>query len=214
MSKYFNRKDFDSIKLNERIKTASSISFDNAEGKQQEYDVFISHSTKDKDIVKKIRQLLEEKYGLSAYIDWEEDAGTTRNEVADKVKEAMNISKSLIFIKTSNSDESQWTAWEVGRYDAINSDRIGVLLVEDDNFYEADWLHREFLTDYIILEKDDIVPFVQNGAKKLIETKRRALDLNKASQDKSFYFNAKEGKLETKETGKGTATKFYGDVKD
>lgn len=213
MNKYFNRKDFDNIKLNEKIKIYSSISFDNAEGRQKEYDAFISHSTRDKEIVLKVRQLLEERYHLSAYIDWEEDAGTKRDDVADKVKIAMDVSKSLIFIKTSNSDESQWAAWEVGRYDAKNHDKIGVLLIEDDNFYEANWKHREFLKDYTILGPDDIVSFVKNGTKKLVEAKLRANELNTNSQNKSFYFNTIEGKLETKEIGKGTSTKFYGDAK-
>jgi MTH538 TIR-like domain (DUF1863). len=212
MAKYFNRKDFDSIQLKGMGKTTGAVVFNDAEGKQQEYDVFISHSTKDKELVKKIRQLLEEKYNLSAYIDWEEDAGTKRDDVADKVKAAMDISKSFMFVKTSNSDESQWTAWETGRYDAKNHDKIGVLLVEDDSFREADWKHREFLKDYIILEVEDIVPFVKNGSKKVIEAKKKAIELNEASSNKSIHFNTATGVLGTIEQGKGTSTKFYGDT--
>lgn len=210
---YFNRRDFESIQLKEGRKVTASVVFDSAAGKQQEYDVFISHSIKDKELVKKIRQLLEEKYNLSAYIDWDEDSGTKRDDISEKVKAAMNISKSFMFVKTSNSDDSQWTAWETGYYDNVNSDKIGVLLIEDEKITKDTWEHREFLKDYYILEKDDIVSFVSNGVRKTIEAKEKALHLNTALENKAVSLNTSKGKLEVGAAMTGTATKFYGTSK-
>lgn len=215
MSNYFNVSDFDSIVLKTPVEDHHfSNTMDrggSAVGKQFLYDVFISHSTKNKDIVKKIKQFLETKHSLSAYIDWEEDSGTPRDEVSEKVKEAMDISQSLLYVKTSDSDESQWVAWEVGRYDARNADKIGVLLVEDDKLTKDTWLHREFLKDYYILEKDDLIPFVKDGRKKLVASK--ALKLKNDFENKSIGVN-ESGRLTSVAVGIGTTTKFYGEDKE
>jgi hypothetical protein len=212
MSNYFNIKDFDSITLKTPVKDHHfSNAMDRAaipEGKQFTYDVFISHSTKNKDVVKKLKQLLEDKYNLSAYIDWDEDAGCKRDEVCDKVKDAMNRSKSLLYIKTSDSDDSQWVAWEVGRYDALNADKIGVLLIEDDKLTNETWLHREFLKHYYILEKDDVVPFVSYGKKRLIEDKATAFKND--FENKNIAIGSGVKLINTVD-GTGTTTKFYGD---
>jgi hypothetical protein len=211
MNKYFNRKDFDAIQL--KIRDSNAIKVNEAVvGRQNSYDVFISHSSKDKDIVKKIRQLLEDRYSLSAYIDWDEDSGMQRDEVASKVKEAMKISESLIFVKTSNSDTSQWAAWETGHYEAIKSaDKIGVLLIEDDEFTVEAWKHREFLKDYCILEQEDIVPFVKYGTKKLFETKNEVNNFTKSFIGSSIAVDRVSGNLKYVDVGRGDMpTKFYG----
>jgi hypothetical protein len=211
MANYFNRKDFGEIILNSSQRVSKA--FDSASGKQVEYDVFISHSSKpeDKSLVRQIRQLLEDHYKLSAYIDWDEDYGMSRDEASDKIKLAMDVSKSFIVVKTSNSDESQWVAWETGRFDSKDSDKIGVLLIEDDDKFTVDtWKHREFLKDYIILEKADVVSFVANGAKKIIAAKKHAQELNSALASKSVILNEATGQLNIGKPMSGTTTKFYG----
>ena len=215
MANYFNVKDFDSVQLKARTTHAmdSGRVFnarlnDDASGKQVEYDVFISHSSENKDLIRKLRQVLEDDYNLSAYIDWDEDAGMSRDEVADKVKDAMDRSNSLIYVKTSKSDNSQWVAWEVGRYDANKSDRIGVLLIEDEKITADTWEHREFLKDYQILEKEDIKAFVQDGVKKLRENKRRALASSLGA--KTLGVAAGAGTIVKVSPAIGQATKFFG----
>ena len=99
--KYYNTKDFrvplskeQSSSLNERRKKIEAM------GDQAEYDVFLSHSTKDAGLIKMIRDVLEYKHGISVYIDWDEDCGTPRDEIADVVKFAMSRSKSFLIVKT------------------------------------------------------------------------------------------------------------------
>lgn len=75
MTTYFNVKDFADIQLSKNFAEDRNCQVYNASahGKQENYDVFISHSSKDKDLIKKLRSYLEDYFGLSAYIDWDED---------------------------------------------------------------------------------------------------------------------------------------------
>ena len=132
--KYYNRKDFDVELSGEQIRKLEErrARFD-ALGEQAQYDVFLSHSIKDMALIRLIRDVLEDSLDISVYIDWDEDAGTARDEIADAVKDAMNRSMSFLVVKTDNSDDSSWVSWETGYFDKKDSDKIGVLLVEDDD---------------------------------------------------------------------------------
>ena len=212
MSNYFNVKDFDNIQLKPTKRTLyNSRACDEAIGKQCEYDVFISHSSKNKDLVSKLRQLLEERFGLSAYIDWDEDEGVQRDEIATKVKTALDHSKSLLYVKTSEADDSQWVAWEVGRFDATKPDNIGVLLIEDDKITAETWKHREFLKDYQILDKtDDIKNFVSEGHTKFFAAKK-AKDLSSRLNQGAITAIATSGTLCNVNSGVASPTEYYGE---
>lgn len=212
MSNYFNVKDFDNIQLKPKKRILyNSRACDEAIGKQCEYDVFISHSSKNKDLVSKIRQLLEERFGLSAYIDWDEDEGAQRYEIATKVKTAMDHSKSLLYVKTSEADDSQWVAWEIGRFDAKKPDNIGVLLIEDDKITAETWQHREFLKDYQILDKtDDIKTFVSDGHAKFFAAKK-AKDFSSRLNTGAITAVAASGTLCNTTPGVASPTKYYGE---
>ena len=165
--KFYNRKDF-AVTLSEsqvRSLEEKRASF-SAMGEQAEYDVFLSHSTKDMALIKRIRDILEYHFDISVYIDWDEDAGTPRYEIADIVKDAMSRSKTFLVVKTDNSDDSSWVPWETGYFDNKDNDKIGVLLVEDEDseFNHETFEHREYLKNYVILGPDDIVDFIKNGS--------------------------------------------------
>lgn len=165
--KYYNRKDF-TVPLSAsdiRVLNEKRASF-SAMGERAQYDVFLSHSINDMDLIKGIRDVLEHHFGISVYIDWEEDAGTTRDEIADTVKTAMNRSNTFLVVKTDNSDDSSWVPWETGYFDNKDNDKIGVLLIEDEDseFNHETFEHREYLKNYAILGPDDIVDFIKNGS--------------------------------------------------
>jgi len=142
-----------------------------AMGEHAQYDVFLSHSTDDQTLIKCIRDALELGFNISVYVDWEEDAGTPRDEIADTVKDAMNRSKTFVVVKTDNSDGSSWVPWETGYFDNKDSDRIGVLLIEDDDneFSHETFEHREYLKNYAILGPEDIVEFIDNGGSYILK---------------------------------------------
>lgn len=164
---FYNRRDF-AVPLSAsqiRVLNERRASF-SAEGEHAQYDVFLSHSTEDGTLIKRIRDVLEDGFGISVYIDWDEDAGTPRDEIADAVKSAMNRSKTFLIVKTDNSDDSSWVPWETGYFDNKDSDKIGVLLIEDNDskFNHETFEHREYLKNYAILGPEDIVDFIKNGS--------------------------------------------------
>lgn len=165
--KFYNRKDFRAPLSASQVKVLSERRARvDAMGEQVQYDVFLCHSTEDIALIKAIRDVLEYNFDISVYIDWDEDAGTPRYEIADVVKAAMNRSRTFLIVKTDNSDESQWVPWETGYFDKKDDDKIGVLLIEDDEskFNHETFEHREYLRNYIILGPEDIVDFIKNGS--------------------------------------------------
>lgn len=211
---FYNINDFKGIDLGSKsahvFNAAESRAYDSAKGKQQEYDVFLSHSTKDAVLIRKIKRYLEEKHHLSAYIDWDEDRGTSRDDIADVVKSAMNISKSFLIVKTDNSDASSWVSWETGYFDNKDSNRIGVLLVEDEEkgFTYDTFHHQEYLKNYIILGHGDIVEFVRNGSRSVSANRMTYID--NAFKNNNIGVTS-TGKLQILSDGSGNSTKFFGE---
>ena len=97
------------------------------------FDVFLSHSSLDKNNIFKMKTLLNSK-GLSVYVDWIEDKESLKRELtnADTARvliERIKKSKTIIYIKTRNSSQSLWTPWELGYAQAIGK-KICVLEME------------------------------------------------------------------------------------
>jgi hypothetical protein len=116
-----------------------------ADTTQQEFDVFLSHSHKDAELVLGAAKLLEER-GLTVYVDWvtdREPSGTlTTAEHARMVKERMGQSGSLLYIWTDNSMNSRWTPWEIGYFDALRG-KVAVFPLLDrpnDTYKGAEYL--------------------------------------------------------------------------
>jgi hypothetical protein len=204
-------KDFkkESVEFSRPIRESAAVTFDSAEGRQIQYDVFLSHSLKDATLIKQIKQRLERDHNISVYIDWDEDKGTSRSQVAEKVKAAMEISTSLLVVKTDNLSSSSWSAWETGYFDRKSSERIGVLLIEDEdeNFTHKTFYHQEYLKDYELLGESDIVPFVQNGIPGVHEYRASVADAAFRANNMGL---AATGALEIHNSGSNDATKFFG----
>lgn len=86
------------------------------------YDIFLSHSSKDADLVEGLKLELEDK-GFSVYVDWIEDPQLDRSKVSKEtallLKHRMNNSKSLIYAFSENGNQSKWMPWELGYFDGI-----------------------------------------------------------------------------------------------
>lgn len=84
---------------------------------QTQYDLFISHSFKDKELVKGLYSLFEEA-GYKVYVDWIEDPNLDRNSVNEKtakiIKNRMMSCKALAYVSTVNTPSSKWCPWELG----------------------------------------------------------------------------------------------------
>ena len=84
------------------------------------YDVFLSHSIADAEIILGVKLLLEDK-GLKVYVDWIEDSKLDRSKVnaatAEILRHRMRSCKSLIYVHSTNSGQSKWMPWEIGYFD-------------------------------------------------------------------------------------------------
>lgn len=88
------------------------------------FDVFLSHSFKDAEIVLGVKRIFE-KLGFTAYVDWIEDSQLDRTEVtsatAELLRKRMRQSKPLIYMHSNNSPGSRWMPWELGYFDGFRS---------------------------------------------------------------------------------------------
>lgn len=87
------------------------------------FDVFLSHSTSDAELVLGVKVILEEQ-GLSVYVDWVTDPDLDRRnvtvETANRLRQRMKQSRSLIYAHSVNSPNSKWMPWELGFFDGYN----------------------------------------------------------------------------------------------
>lgn len=196
LNQYRSKKQSQALKLTPVMDSADS---------QVGYDVFLSHSSKDKDLAKKIVYFLETQRGFSVYVDWEEDKGISRNAAAKAVRKAMDKSKCFIVLRTKNSENSSWVPWEMGYFDkktnhtAPNNndqifinDKMGVLFVKEDDMEAENFKNEEFWKEYIFLDKDTLASFIASGAnyaKKFIKTDTAIKSGNEGNPTKFYGVN-------------------------
>lgn len=88
-----------------------------------EYDVFLSHSSKDRADVDRVRDELE-ALGYRVCVDYEVLPTITPEEVtrdtADALLEKMRECSSLVYVLSPGSASSQWMPWEMGFFDGAN----------------------------------------------------------------------------------------------
>jgi hypothetical protein len=116
-----------------------------------EYDVFLSHSSKDKDAVRELGERLE-KSGLEPWFD--EKQIRVGAPLADAIGKALEKSRCLLFIISKNSVKSDWAALEwntaVSRDPMNREGRFIPLLLDDveipdmlSHFLHVDWRTRK-----------------------------------------------------------------------
>lgn len=101
--------------------------------KENKYDVFISHSSDDKEIVRGIIKYLNNK-GMTCYCDWSLDNEFLRRQyVSEYTKEVLKLrmeqSNELFYIETTNSIKSDWVKFELEYFKELNKN----IVVIDDN---------------------------------------------------------------------------------
>lgn len=110
------------------------------------FDIFMSHSFRDAEIIAGIKVLIEET-GLAVYVDWIEDAQLDRNrvtaETADILRQRMSHCRFLLYATSERSSDSKWMPWELGYFDGLKNGKVGILpIVEpgNDSFYGQEYL--------------------------------------------------------------------------
>jgi len=99
---------------------AKALSF--AEPDTKKFDIFLSHSFRDKAIIWSLKREFE-RIGYSTYVDWIEDYGLDRSNVnkatAEHIRNRMKNCELLFFATSSNSSSSKWMPWECGFFDGF-----------------------------------------------------------------------------------------------
>lgn len=126
---------------NKNIAKNESYSCESISIGSDRFDIFLSHSYLDQDVILGLKGYLEEK-GFSVYIDWIDDNQLERDSVnedtAEILRKRMQQCETLLFATSSNSSTSKWMPWECGYFDGING-KIAILPIAnaDENSFEG-----------------------------------------------------------------------------
>lgn len=116
------------------------------------FDVFLSHSKADEQLILGARSLLEDQ-GFSVYVDWVEDPHLDRSKVsvetAEILKQRMNQCGMLIYAHSVNSAASTWMPWELGYFDG-KTGKVAILPIVAG--YENEYGANEYLGLYPYLD--------------------------------------------------------------
>lgn len=117
------------------------------------FDIFLSHSTSDAEIVLGVKGVLED-YGKTVYVDWLEDPQLNRSNVtaanAEVIRMRMRQCKSLVYVHTANSGSSKWMPWELGYFDGF-SGAVAILPVTQNQ--QTSYEGQEYIGIYPYLDE-------------------------------------------------------------
>lgn len=109
------RKSLDETRLDDSLRKVAASG--------DSFDVFLSHSSLDQDVVRGLWGLLESQFGLRVYVDWIVDRDLDRTRVTastvERLRRRMRKSKVLLFAASTNSPVSKWMPWELGYFDGL-----------------------------------------------------------------------------------------------
>jgi hypothetical protein len=126
-----------------------------AQRRLERYDIFLSQTIRDPEIVLGVYDFLTSK-GYDVFCDWIESAEVDRSQVtpanASFVRATMGVSDTLLFLDTEGAAQSLWMCWELGWFDGARGPvAILPVLEEGQHYYRG----REFLGLYPYVELDE-----------------------------------------------------------
>jgi hypothetical protein len=96
-----------------------------------QFDVFMSHSHEEARVIAGVKLIVERHTSLSVYVGWTEDAQMDRSQVtpqtAGLLRQRMRHSRFLLYVTSQASPPSKWMPWELGYFDGLRPDRVGIL---------------------------------------------------------------------------------------
>ncbi|AXX85706.1 toll/interleukin-1 receptor domain-containing protein [Aliarcobacter skirrowii] len=152
----YNSKSYDNSLRMGLLSESSSININSIS--QDSFDIFLSHSYADREIIPALKNELE-SYGFSVYVDWITDKLLSRDEINKKTAEVlqtrMKQSKCLIYATSDNSQKSRWMPWELGYFDGIKDKMVGILpLKKYGNNFNDNFKGEEYLGLYYYIDKE------------------------------------------------------------
>jgi len=100
------------------------------------FDLFISHSSKDSSLVKKIIKGLN-KHSLNNYCDWTSDSDFLKRELVSDytrivLKKRLIQAKALLVVRTPNSIQSDWVDFELKYFKSLGKPLFCINLIGDE----------------------------------------------------------------------------------
>lgn len=121
------------------------------------FDIFLSHSMVDAELVLGIKVLLEAQ-GQRVYVDWIDDQALERDRVtaktADVLRKRMRQSESFLYVATENAPKSKWMPWELGYFDGFKNGGVAVLPVLDKS--DSPFEGQEYLGLYPVITRESL----------------------------------------------------------
>jgi hypothetical protein len=144
-------------RLNESVASTLQKSLA-ASTERSSFDIFLSHSYLDKELILGITDYLE-RMGYDVYVDWRQDAQLSRDnvtkETAQVIRGRITQSKSLFFATTEGAKDSKWMPWELGYMDGQKGKSV-ILPVTQTPISSDAYKEREYLGiyPYITVDRD------------------------------------------------------------
>lgn len=137
-------------------------------GRTKEYDIFLSHSYADREIIPHLKQVLEDM-GYKVYVDWIDDKLLSRDSITKETAKILQLrmtqSKSLFYATSDNSKKSKWMPWELGYFDGIKNKRVAILPIKNtNNGFNKDFEGQEYLGLYYYISIDKLSREFQHKA--------------------------------------------------
>lgn len=145
-----------SVALDEAVHP-STENFSFVSDVNMEFDIFLSYSSRDSDIIIKVAHMLQ-GLGHSVYLDRlndpQLDSKNVTRETAECLRNRLNHSKALFYAASISSQQSKWMPWEAGYMDARNG-RVAILPIAVDIISaRSDIYHgQEYLSLYPYISK-------------------------------------------------------------
>ncbi len=137
----------------EMIKKALLLESSEQFTEEKHFDIFLSHSFLDKDLILGLSKLFE-RYGYSVYIDWIEDSDLDRKNVTVKnvkiLKQRMSSSKCLVYATSKNTSQSKWMPWELGFMDSFTN-KVAICPIVSS--YRINYIGIEYLSIYPYIDE-------------------------------------------------------------
>ncbi|MES3106890.1 toll/interleukin-1 receptor domain-containing protein [Sphingomonas aurantiaca] len=134
---------------NERTRAQQSSLRESAETRSPAGTTFLSHSTKDQDLVVGAIRLLE-GHGGTVYIDKKDPTlpPYTSQETARGLKTRIGQARKFVLLASPNSKDSRWVPWELGLADGYKGmDKVAILPAVDAQ-NDTSWTNWEYLGLY------------------------------------------------------------------
>jgi len=110
---------------------------------------FLSHSTKDADLLPGAITLLE-NHGALVYIDKKDPAlpPYTNRRTATILRDRIDQCRKFVLLVSVNSKDSRWMPWELGLADGYKRSKSVAILPSPEQQSETSWTSQEYLGVY------------------------------------------------------------------